>query len=175
MGRVAEPKTILYIDDQRDSLDAFHAHFEKRGDKVLTASTGKEGLELLAGNRVDAVVLDYQMPGMSGGAVLQIVKRVRPGVPILVLTERSTVIPQDVRNATTVVPTQREFAPLGRNRVQNSVSSSHRHRGGDFRLRRWKFVGAEPLSAVRLRYVFSYAAGMACHGWHGERGGHSPK
>jgi hypothetical protein len=72
-----------------------------------------------------------------------------------------------------LVPTQREFAPLGRNREQKSVSSSHRHRGGDFRLRRWKFV--EPRSAVRLRYAFSYAAGVACHGWHGERGGHSSK
>lgn len=103
---MAEPKTIVYIDDQRDSLDLFHAYFEKSGHKVLTASTGKEGLELLAGNRVDAVVLDYQMLGMSGGAVLQIVKRVRPGVPILVLTERSMVVPQDVRNVTTVVPTR---------------------------------------------------------------------
>jgi len=103
---VSETKTILYIDDKRDSLDVFRAHFEKSGDKLLTAATGKEGLELLAGNRVDAVVLDYQMPGMSGGAVLQIVKRVAPGLPVLVLAERSMFVPQDVRNVTTVVPTR---------------------------------------------------------------------
>jgi CheY-like chemotaxis protein len=103
---VSETKTILYIDDKPDSLDVFRAHFEKSGDKLLTAATGKEGLALLAGNRVDAVVLDYQMPGMSGGAVLQIVKRAAPGLPVLVLAERSTFVPQDVRNVTTVVSTR---------------------------------------------------------------------
>lgn len=103
---MSETRTILYIDDKRDLLDVFRAHFEKSGDKLLTAATGKEGLELLAENRVDAVVLDYQMPGMSGGAVLQIVKRVAPGLPVLVLVERSMFVPQDVRNVTTVVPTR---------------------------------------------------------------------
>ena len=106
MVAVAESKTILYIDDKRDSRDVFRAHFEKSGGILLTAATGKEGLELLAGNRVDAVVLDYQMPGMSGGAVLQIVKRGTPGLPVLVLAERSMSVPQDVRNVTTVVPTR---------------------------------------------------------------------
>lgn len=103
---MAEPKTILCIDDQRDSLDVFRAHFEKGGDKVLTASTGKQGLELLAVNKVDAVVLDYQMSSMSGAAVLQVVKRAALGVPVLVLTELSIVVPQDVRNAATVVATK---------------------------------------------------------------------
>ena len=103
---MSENKTILYIDDQRDSRDVFRARFEKSGGKLLTAATAKEGLELLAGNRVDAVVLHYQMPGMSGGAVLQIVKRVASGLPVLVLAERSMFVPQDVRNVTTVVSTR---------------------------------------------------------------------
>lgn len=103
---MSETKTILYIDDKRDSREVFRTHFEKSGGKLLTAATGKEGLELLAGNRVDAVVLDYQMTGMSGGVVLQIVKRVAPGLPVLVLAERSMFVPQDVRNVTTVVSTR---------------------------------------------------------------------
>ena len=70
---------------------------------MLTASTGKEALELLGGKRVDAVVLDYQVPDMAGAAALQIVKRVALGVPVLMLAGRTAIIPQDVRNAATAV------------------------------------------------------------------------
>jgi CheY-like chemotaxis protein len=65
-----QPRTILCIDDGRTFLEVFRAHFEDRGYRVLTASSGKEALELLEVKRVDAVVLDYQMPGMTGAAEL---------------------------------------------------------------------------------------------------------
>ena len=100
---MAEPKTILCINDTQAFLNVFRAHFEERGYEVLTASTGKEALELLGGKRVDAVVLDYQVPDMAGAAALQIVKRVALGVPVLMLAGRTAIIPQDVRNAATAV------------------------------------------------------------------------
>ena len=70
---MAEPKTILCINNLQAFLNVFRAHFEQRGYGVLTAATGKDALELLGGKRVDAAVLDYQVPDMAGAAVLQVV------------------------------------------------------------------------------------------------------
>jgi CheY-like chemotaxis protein len=100
---------ILCIDRIPAFLHIFRTCFERGGDEVLTASTEKEGLELITKKRVDAVVLDYEMLGRSDAAVLQIVKRVPVGAPIVVLTEQIDSIPQNVRNATTVVLTKGMF------------------------------------------------------------------
>ena len=100
------PKTILFINDSQAFLNVFRAHFEHRGYGVLTASTGKDALELLGGKRVDAVVLEYQVTGMLGAAAFQVVKRVALGVPVLMLSGRTATIPQDVRNAATEVLTK---------------------------------------------------------------------
>jgi DNA-binding response OmpR family regulator len=100
---VANPKTILCISDTQVFLNLFRSHFGGQGYEVLTASTGKSALELTEGKRVDAVVLDYQLPGMLGAAAFQVVKRVAQGVPILMLSGPTAVIPRDVRNAATVI------------------------------------------------------------------------
>jgi CheY-like chemotaxis protein len=59
---------------------------EKNGYEVLEASGGDEGLKLFRSNRVDAVVLDYQMPGMNGDVVAAKMKRIKSSVPIMMLS-----------------------------------------------------------------------------------------
>lgn len=59
---------------------------ESQGYSVLTATSGSEGLALLAANPIQAVVLDYSMPGMDGGQVAQAMKRLKPEVKILMLS-----------------------------------------------------------------------------------------
>lgn len=59
---------------------------EKNGYKVLEATSGNEGLKLFLANAVDAVVLDYQMPGMNGDVVAAKMKRVKSHIPILLLS-----------------------------------------------------------------------------------------
>ncbi len=75
------PKTILslyYINDRIGFVSVFRNYFEERGYQVLAASTGMEGIRLLKSTdvRVDAVVLDYEAPEMSGVAALQVIKGV---------------------------------------------------------------------------------------------------
>jgi CheY-like chemotaxis protein len=53
---------------------------------VLTALNGPEGLRLFEANPVDAVVLDYSMPGMDGGQVAAELKRMNPDIKILLLS-----------------------------------------------------------------------------------------
>jgi len=59
---------------------------EKNGYEVLEASGGDEGLKLFRSHPIDAVVLDYQMPGMNGDVVAAKMKRIKSHVPIVLLS-----------------------------------------------------------------------------------------
>jgi CheY-like chemotaxis protein len=59
---------------------------ESNGYNVLEATGGEEGLRLLLSHPVDAVVLDYQMPGMNGDVVAAKMKRAKSHIPIMLLS-----------------------------------------------------------------------------------------
>jgi CheY-like chemotaxis protein len=77
---------ILCIDDEATGLMVRKMVLESEGYEVLTALSGPEGLKLFEANPIDAVVLDYAMPGMNGGQVAAELKRLNPEVKILLLT-----------------------------------------------------------------------------------------
>ena len=79
-------KTLLCVDDNQSSLKICKMVLEDFGYKVLTASSGREGLEVFASNAIDAVILDYQMPEMNGELVAAEMKRTNPRIPILMLS-----------------------------------------------------------------------------------------
>ena len=78
--------TVLCIDDEPNGLVARKAILRKKGYEVLTALSGPEGLKLFKDNPVNAVVLDYAMPGMDGGQVAAELKRLNPNIKILLLS-----------------------------------------------------------------------------------------
>ena len=78
--------TILCIDDHWNSLIGSKMLLEQNGYRVLEATNGREGLQLFLSQAVDAVVLDYSMPGMSGGVVAAKMKHINSQVPILLLS-----------------------------------------------------------------------------------------
>ena len=78
--------TILCIDDHWNGLIARKMLLEQSGYAVLEASGGDEGLKLFLSRKVDAVVLDYQMPGMNGDVVAAKMKRINSNVPIMLLS-----------------------------------------------------------------------------------------
>jgi CheY-like chemotaxis protein len=77
---------ILCIDDHWNGLIGRKMLLEKNGYEVLQASGGDEGLKLFRLNTVDAVVLDYQMPGMNGDVVAAKMKQIKSTVPIMMLS-----------------------------------------------------------------------------------------
>jgi CheY-like chemotaxis protein len=77
--------TILCIDDHWKGLLGRKMLLEENGYEVLEATSGDEGLKLFFSRSVDAVVLDYQMPGMNGDVVAAKMKRVKSHVPIMLL------------------------------------------------------------------------------------------
>jgi CheY-like chemotaxis protein len=78
--------TILCIDDHLNGLIGRKMFLENNGYEVLEATGGSEGLKLFESHSVDAVVLDYQMPGMNGDVVAAKMKRVKSHVPIMLLS-----------------------------------------------------------------------------------------
>ncbi len=81
-----EARTVLCADDEIDELTARKMVLESAGFKVLSARNGKDALEVFRSTPVDAVVLDYFMPGMTGLSVAREMKDLRPEVPLIVLS-----------------------------------------------------------------------------------------
>jgi CheY-like chemotaxis protein len=88
--------TVLWVDDFQPGLALYRSMFEGLGFKVLTATSGKQGLRLAAENPVDVVVTDYEMPGMNGEALAVAIKAIKPRVPV-VLFSGSTLVPLSAR------------------------------------------------------------------------------
>jgi len=77
---------ILCVDDELVGLQIRKILLERAGYRVLTAPDGPLGLQIFAAEPVEAVVLDYSMPGMHGGEVATKMRQIKPGVPILLLS-----------------------------------------------------------------------------------------
>src|SRR5215212_8417939 len=60
------PRTILIVEDNDLFRGMLRSLLEMRGYAVVTASSGDEGLAAAAGQPVDAVLTDLDMPGMNG-------------------------------------------------------------------------------------------------------------
>ncbi len=91
-------KTLLCVDDEAVGLKVRKIVLEREGYEVLTASDGSEGLHAFADHDVDAVVLDYYMPGMNGAAVASAMKLSKPRVPIILLSAYVT-LPESIMDS----------------------------------------------------------------------------
>jgi CheY-like chemotaxis protein len=81
-----EPYLVLCVDDELVGLQVRQLLLERAGYRVLTAQDGPTGLEIFAAEPVQAVILDYSMPGMHGGEVAIRMRQLKPSVPILLLS-----------------------------------------------------------------------------------------
>jgi len=102
---------ILCVDDEMIGLRVRKVLLERAGYRVLTAQDGAAGLQLFSSEAVDAVVLDYSMPGMNGGEVADQMRRIKPDVPILLLSAYLG-LPQNVTRLVNLYMTKGEGAPI---------------------------------------------------------------
>ncbi len=91
----APSRTVLFVDDEPEILEVRRLIFEVMGYSVLTAESGEEALELLRSNAVDAVVVDYLMPGIDGEETARRIRRMRANLPII-LSSGCFSVPQRV-------------------------------------------------------------------------------
>jgi DNA-binding response OmpR family regulator len=87
-------KRVLIVDDERAILKVLDMKLRVSGYDVVTASNGKEALDLVKSTCPDIMLLDIIMPGMDGFEVLQEVRAVSE-LPVIVISAR----PENVRRA----------------------------------------------------------------------------
>ena len=114
---------VLCVDDETVGLRVRQILLERAGYKVLTAVDGASGLELFTAHPVDAVVLDYSMPGMHGGQVAQKMRQTKPKVPILLLSAYLD-LPPEVTSLADVYMTKGEGAPALLHKLGNLIPAS---------------------------------------------------
>ena len=66
---------ILLIDDEQSILDIFGKMLEKAGNKMVTAMTGKDGINKAINEKPDLILLDQILPDMNGNEVLKALKQ----------------------------------------------------------------------------------------------------
>ena len=111
---------VLCVDDEAVGLRIRQILLEHAGYKVLTALDGNSGLELFHAHPIDAVVLDYGMPGMHGGEVAQKMRQTKPKVPILLLSAYVD-LPAEVTSLADVYMTKGEGAPALLSKLGNLI------------------------------------------------------
>jgi CheY-like chemotaxis protein len=99
----ATAETILFVDDEPSILNMRRLVFETLGYAVLTALSGQEALKALEQHSVDAVVLDYLMPGMNGEETARCIRKLRGDIPIILSSGCLTVPESTLKIMTAVV------------------------------------------------------------------------
>ena len=100
---------ILCIDDEDLGLEIRKMVLEREGFTVLTAKDGQSGISVFDTEQIDAVVLDYAMPGMDGGKVAAILRQRRPDIPIMMLSAY-VALPEEVMQVISISATKGDGA-----------------------------------------------------------------
>lgn len=80
--------TLLCVDDDSGIRELYELLLTSFGYEVWVAEDGRSALELFRskGKRIDAVILDYQMPEMNGVELATELKRERPNLPVIMIS-----------------------------------------------------------------------------------------
>jgi diguanylate cyclase (GGDEF)-like protein len=82
--------TILLVDDSPEYVEATRQLLEQEGHTVHTAQNGVDALALLRQERLDLVLLDYYMPGMTGEEVVTRLREFNPHIQVILQTGYAT-------------------------------------------------------------------------------------
>ena len=78
---------LLWVDDEIEQLRAHLLFLEKKGYEVVTVSNGPDAVDQCRERSFDMVLLDEQMPGLSGLETLQKIKELQPSLPVVMVTK----------------------------------------------------------------------------------------
>jgi DNA-binding response OmpR family regulator len=122
------PDKILIIDDEQDILRIVTYSLGKWGYEVITATNGQEGLDKIASENPDLILLDAGMPVMTGFEMLEKL-RSNPdwkNIPVIMLTAHSDYRDIDKARMYGIVEyITKPFDPIElRKRIENVLSPS---------------------------------------------------
>lgn len=87
----AAERTLLVVDDSPANRDLLVRRLERKGFRVITAEDGRRALDILATSKVDLVLLDIMMPGLTGLDVLRKVRETQTPstLPVVMVTAKT--------------------------------------------------------------------------------------
>lgn len=90
-------RTVLIVDDYVDALDVWAIYLGAEGFRVLTASTGREALAIAGVELPDLIVLDLDLPDLSGFEVARELRSqaATRAIPLIAATGFSHAVQQD--------------------------------------------------------------------------------
>src|SRR5436190_20691131 len=83
---MADQKTILNVDDDRELADGLRTLLEKQGYRVVVANDGHQAKSVIYNQKPDLVILDMMMPRMGGYPVLEHFRGKPDTPPIIMIT-----------------------------------------------------------------------------------------
>jgi len=86
-----ENMSVLIIDDEPDFLEMTKMALEMEGHKIITATSGKEAIDLIKKNKPDMVFLDIKMPDMDGIETLRRIREFDNKTPVIMVTAYGTI------------------------------------------------------------------------------------
>ena len=91
---------ILWADDEIDLLKPHVMFLKMKGYEVATVNNGADALDRVADEPFDLIILDENMPGITGLETLQRIKQLRPDVPVIMITksEEENIMNQAIGN-----------------------------------------------------------------------------
>ena len=91
---------ILWADDEIDLLKPHILFLKQKGYEVITVSNGRDALEMSEKEHFDLIILDENMPGLSGLETLSRIKETNPDVPVVMITknEEENIMTQAIGN-----------------------------------------------------------------------------
>jgi len=82
---------VLLVDDEKEFLEIMSERMKARDMEVTTVTSARQALEIIEKESFDAIILDFQMPGMDGMDALKAIKAKKPELQIILLTGYATV------------------------------------------------------------------------------------
>ena len=95
----SKPLRILAVDDDALVLANTVSMLQELGHTVAQASSGKEALEALSKDKIDLLITDYAMPGMTGDDLAKQVQATHPGTPVLMVSGYADFAPGMISHA----------------------------------------------------------------------------
>ncbi|HYP69274.1 MAG TPA: response regulator [Variovorax sp.] len=91
-------KTVLIVEDNEKNMKLARDVLQHLGHATLEARSGEEGLQLAMRQRPDLILLDIQLPGMDGIAMLQRIREQPSLHAVPVMAVSASVMPEDQRH-----------------------------------------------------------------------------
>jgi two-component system response regulator CpxR len=88
--------TLLCVDDEEIPRTLRKFILQKKGYRVLTATSGSEALEMLDREEINLVLSDQMMPGMTGTELTKRIRETYPAMPIVLVSGVNEIPPDAI-------------------------------------------------------------------------------